>query len=112
MNIKIENELRVRLDQIDVQSLLQQKAIERKFSIGQQFLFNLHVVLEQTDPSASMAKSFVEITSQKFLVHLTLEDLEKLQQKEFQKNGIVVCEDPRIEVQVDLFTDGKKHKLN
>lgn len=101
MNIRIENELRVRLDQSDLQQLLKAKMIEKSFSIGKQFLFTIQVLLTETIPQTTTS-----LSSQKYVIHLTVDDLEKLQQREYKKNGLIVCEEPCIELQVDLFTKG------
>jgi hypothetical protein len=99
MNIRIENELRLRLDQSDLQQLLKAKKIEKNFSIGKQFLFTIQVLLTDTTPQTTTS-----LSSQKYIIHLMAEDLAKLQQSEYKKNGLVVCNDPRIELQVDIFT--------
>lgn len=101
MNIKLDNDVRIRLDENDTNAWKKNKHLFQTFSVG-----NLSIEIEFLS-EVSATNSFFEAGEKKILIVLNQEDSKKLESTDFPKNGINLNE---INIQIDQWSPEKRKR--
>lgn len=96
MNIKIENDVRIRMTQQEYQLLQADKEISKDFKMGGLFQFTVHILKSPLNTS-SLTES-----ANKIQLSIAAEDLQQLAYSEQKKKGINIG---TYNLQVDLFKE-------
>jgi len=99
MNIRFENDLRVRLDETEMECLLAGRALTRRFRLAGVFDFSVSI------RSVAGERSRLAIGDGTLGIFLDGEDLLRLRQPDLRKQGVRIGE---VRVQADLFQAEKR----